>query len=48
LSAQNDAAINTLAGTTNTYHKDTTSNLWYKKLFDIRTLSNNQSQNNGT
>ena len=48
LSAQNDAAINSLAGTTNTYHKDTTSNLWYKKLFDIRTLSNNQSQNNGT
>lgn len=48
LSTENDAAINTLAGTTNTYHKDTTSNLWYKKLFDIRTLLNNQSQNNGT
>lgn len=48
LSTENDTAINTLAGTTNTYHKDTTSNLWYKKLFDIRTLLNNQSQNNGT
>ena len=47
LSTENDAAVNALANATNTYHKDTISNIWYKKLFDIRTLLNNQTQNNG-
>lgn len=48
LPTENDAAVNALANATNTYHKDMISNIWYKKLFDIRTLLNNQTQNNGS